>query len=137
MQKFRGSLESLTQNYSVCVCVCARACMCACVHVCVRALSRVQLLATSWTAARQAPLSLGFPRQEYWSGLPFPGRAVVKNPPDSAGVAGHVGSVPVSGRSSGAGNGNPLQYSCLGNPKDRGAWRATVHAVAKNQTGLK
>ena len=40
-----------------------------------------------------------------------------------------MGSIPESGRSAGEGNGNPLQYSCLGNPTDRGAWRAPVHAV--------
>ena len=44
---------------------------------------------------------------------------------------GDVGSVPGLGRSSGEGNGNPLQYSCLRNPMDRGAWQATVHGVAK------
>ena len=44
------------------------------------------------------------------------------------------GSIPGSGRSSGEGNGNPLQYSCLENSMDRGAWRATVHALAKSQT---
>ena len=42
-----------------------------------------------------------------------------------------MGSIPGSGRSLGVGNGNPLQYSCLGNPMDRGAWRATVHGVTK------
>ena len=42
-----------------------------------------------------------------------------------------MGSIPGSGRSFGEGNGNPLQYSCLGNPMDRGAWRATVHGVAE------
>ena len=47
------------------------------------------------------------------------------------------GSIPVSGRSPGGGNGNPLQYSCLENPMDRGAWPATVHGVAQNQTQLK
>ena len=45
-----------------------------------------------------------------------------------------LGSIPGSGRSPGAGNGNPLPYSCLENPVDRGAWRATVHGVAKSQT---
>ena len=45
--------------------------------------------------------------------------------------AGDLGSIPGSGRSSGEGNGNPLQYSCLGNPMDRGAWWATVHGVAR------
>ena len=44
---------------------------------------------------------------------------------------GNVDSIPGSGRSLGEGNGNPLQYSCLGNSMDRGAWRATVHGVAK------
>ena len=58
----------------------------------------------------------------------FPGGSVVKNLPANAGDAGPI---PESGRSSGGGNGNPLQYSCLGNAMDRGAWRATVHGVAK------
>ena len=48
--------------------------------------------------------------------------------------AGDLGSIPGSGRSPGEGNGNPLQYSCLENPMDRGAWRATVHGVTKSQT---
>ena len=47
-----------------------------------------------------------------------------------------MGSIPGSGRSPEGGNGNPLQYSCLGNPMDRGAWRATVHGVSKSQTRL-
>ena len=47
------------------------------------------------------------------------------------------GLIPGSGRSPGGGNGNPLQYSCLENPMDRGAWQAIVHGVAKNQTWLK
>ena len=59
------------------------------------------------------------------------GSAVVKNSPVNA---RDVGSVPGSGRSSGEGNGNPLQDSCLGNPMDRGAWWATVHEVSKSQT---
>ena len=50
--------------------------------------------------------------------------------------AGGLGSVPGSGRSPGEGNGNPLQYSCLENPKDRGAWQTTVHRVTKSQTQL-
>ena len=58
----------------------------------------------------------------------FPSGSVVKNPPASA---GDEGSIPGLGRSPEEGNGNPLQYSCLGNPMDRGAWRATVHGVAK------
>ena len=54
----------------------------------------------------------------------------------SAYNAGDLGSTPGSGRSLGVGNGNPLQYSCLKNPMDRGAWQATVHGVAKSQTRL-
>ena len=49
----------------------------------------------------------------------------------------YVSSIPRLGRSSGGGHGNPLQYSCLENPMDRGAWRATVNGVAKSQTRLK
>ena len=61
---------------------------------------------------------------------------MVKNPPANARDIRDAGSIPVSGRSPGEGNGNPLQYSCLGNSMDRGAWQATVHRVTKNQTGL-
>ena len=50
---------------------------------------------------------------------------------ESACHAGDLGSIPGSGRSPGEGNGNPLQYSCLENPMDRGAWRPTVHGVAR------
>ena len=58
----------------------------------------------------------------------FPAGSVVKNPPANA---GDMGLIPVSGRSSGEGNGNPLQYSCLEILLDRGAWRATAYGVAK------
>ena len=58
-----------------------------------------------------------------------PGGSLVKNLPADA---GNVGLIPGSGRSPGEGNGNPLQYSCLGNPMDRGAWWATVHGVAES-----
>ena len=54
----------------------------------------------------------------------------------SACNVGDLGSVPGLGRSPGEGNGNPLQYSCLENPMDRGAWQAPVHRVAKSQTQL-
>ena len=63
----------------------------------------------------------------------FPGGSVVKNPPASAGNAEDSGSIPGSGRSLGEGNGNPLQYSCLENPMDRGVWQAIVHGVTKSQ----
>ena len=130
---------------------------------------------------------MGFSRQEYWSGLPFPplgnlpdqesrvapclvcsdhkprqrphlekkitpwvflvkgvgfhceqgfpGGIVVKHPPASVRDAGDLGSIPRSGRSPRGGHGNPLQYSCLENSMDRGAWRApsepTVHGVTE------
>ena len=68
---------------------------------------------------------LGFPP------LGFPGGSDSK---ESARKAGDLGSVPGLGRSPGEGNGNPVQYSCLENSMDRGAWQAIVHGVAKNQT---
>ena len=59
---------------------------------------------------------------------------VVKNLPANAEDVSNMGSVPGSGRSTGGGHGNLLQYSCLENPMDRGAWRATVHEVTKSLT---
>ena len=56
---------------------------------------------------------------------------VIKNPPANAGGTRDTGSIPGSGRSPEEGNGNPLQYSCLGNPMDKGTWRATVHGVTQ------
>ena len=58
---------------------------------------------------------------------------MVKNPPASAGAARDVGLIPKLGRSPGGGNGNPLQYSCLDNHMDRGAWWATAHRVAESE----
>ena len=95
-----------------------------------------------------------FSRQEYWNGLPFPSpgdftdwgvepRSSTLQPflyldfPGGSEVnacacnAGDLGSVPGLGRSPGQGNGNPLWYSCLENPIDRGVWQATVHRVVK------
>ena len=111
-------------------------------------------LCTPWTAAHQAPLSIGFPKQEYWSGLPFPSPEDLPDPriepafpswqlsslplsPDSkesACSAGDPGSIPESGRSPGKGNSYPLQYSCLENSTDRGARQAMVHQILKSQT---
>ena len=65
--------------------------------------------------------------------LSYPGGSVVKN---LTANAGDLGSIPGSGRSPGEGNGKPLQYSCLKNSMDRGAWWATVHGVVKSQTRL-
>ena len=58
---------------------------------------------------------------------------MVKNSPANAGDIRDAGSIHGSGRSPGGGHGNPLQYSCLKNPMDREAWRATVHRVAKSR----
>ena len=61
---------------------------------------------------------------------------VVKKPRANAGNEIDAGLIPESGRSPGVGNGNPLQYSCLGNPMDREAWWATVHGVTESWTRL-
>ena len=63
--------------------------------------------------------------------LSIPGGTVVKNPPANAGDSRDMGSIPRSRRSPGGGHGTPLQYSCLENPMDRGAWWATVHGVLR------
>ena len=141
-----------------------------------KSLSRAQLFATPQTAAHQAPQSMGFSRQEYWSGLPFPppgdlpdpgiepgspaleADALTSEPPSVVGIqvlplkwasqvvvgvknlpanAGDAGSIPGPGRFPGGGHGNLLQYSCLENPMDRGAWQATVLGVTKRRTRLK
>ena len=75
------------------------------------------------------------PKNEYitliniqYINMGFPGGSVIKNLPANA---GDVGSIPELGRSPGEGNGSPLQYSCLENPTDREAWRATVQGVPK------
>ena len=127
----------------------------------VNSLSRVQLSVTPWTVAYQVPPSVGFSRQEYWSGLPFPSPGGLPNPgikpgspefradtltsepprkPFSGGLdgkestcnSGDPGSILGLGRPPGEGNGYPLQYSCLENSMDRGAWRAIAHAVVKS-----
>ena len=67
----------------------------------------------------------------------FPGSSVVKNLPANAGAPGDTGSIPGLRRSPGGEHGNPLQYSCLKNPTDRGAWQATIHRVTKSRTQLK
>ena len=117
-------------------------------------LSCVRLLVTPWTAAHQAPLSVGLFRQE-WVGchcllslsnmhlsflhvyLGFPGGSSGKAPACQCRRHRDAVSVLGWGRSLGGGPGNPLRYSCLEKPLDWGAWLATVHRVTKNQTQLK
>ena len=69
--------------------------------------------------------------------MPFPGGTVVKNLPVNARNTRDVDLIPGSGRSPGVGNGNPLQYSCLENPRDRGPWWAAVYGVAQSWARLK
>ena len=71
--------------------------------------------------------------EKYWASQMS---LAVKNPPANAGDIRDIVSIPGSRRSPGAGRGNPLQYSYLENPMDRGAWRSTVHGIAMSQTRL-
>ena len=66
----------------------------------------------------------------------FPGGSEVKNPPANLGDTEDACSIAGLGRSLGEGNGKPMQYSCLENSMDRGAWQATIHGVTKSQTLL-
>ena len=68
-------------------------------------------------------------REGIYACVGFPGGSVVKNPSANA---GDTGSIPGLGRSPGEGNGNPLQYSCLGNPMNRGAWQDTIQGVEES-----
>ena len=77
-------------------------------------------LATLWTVACQAPLSMGFLQRSFTDCSD--GKESVRN-------MGNLGSTPGLGRSPGEGNGNPLQYSCLENAMDGGAWQATAHGL--------
>ena len=131
----------------------------ACVWCVLSSFSRVRLFATPWTIALQAPLSMRFSKQEYWSGLPFPSPGDLPDPwtesvfPMSPALVGKFFTTSATWGHKAAsyryyicffqspyhsfpegGQGNPLQYSCLENPMDRGAWRAIVHGVAKSQT---
>ena len=67
-----------------------------------------------------------------WTGMGFLCGAVVENLLADTGDTRDAGSIAGLGRSPGGGKGNPLQYSCLGNPTDRGAWRSAVHGVSKS-----
>ena len=97
--------------------------------LCVSRCSHVWLFATIWTIAHQDPLSMGFSRQEYRSGLPFLPAGYLPNPGIERPL--HLWS-PDQEDSPGERDGNPLQYSCLENSMDRGTWKATVHRVTKS-----
>ena len=98
----------------------------------------VQLFVIQWTVTCQAPLSMGFSRQEYWSVLPFPspGDLPYLYSTISFFLSMSFKYVSLSYTLTGEGNGTPLQYSCLENPMDGGAWWAAVHGVAKSQARL-
>ena len=89
---------------------------------------------------RELKMAPSSSRCDFVLGLPivmgFLGGAPVENLPANVGDAGDSGSIPGSERSPGVGNGNPLQYSCLGNLKEGGAWWAIVHRVAKSRSRL-
>ena len=96
----------------------------------------------SWLRQTFSPMKLVSPLPTTKSkfGIAFRASQVVlavKNPLTNEGDIKDVGSIPGLGRSPGGGHGNPLQYSCLENPTDRGAWSATVHGVTKSPTRLK
>ena len=99
---------------------------------------KLVLLPTETTAAGKLK-DFTFPTESEFSGatkteVAFPGGTMIKNPHANAGDTRDRGLIPGLGRSPKIGNGNPLQYSCLGNPMERGAWQATVHRVAKSWT---
>ena len=92
---------------------------------------------TPWTVAYQASLSMGFSRQEYWSGLPFPSPGDLPDPgidPRSSSLEVDALTSEPPGKPPGEGNGTLFQYSCLENPMDRGAWWAAVHGVTEGRT---
>ena len=100
------------------------------------------LLLCSQASQWQSTEACGFPPDTVNKGGPsaflgFSGGSVGKESGCNAGDAEDTSLIPRSGRSPGGGHGNPLQYSCLENPMDRGAWWVTVHGVAKRQTRLK
>ena len=120
-----------------------------------KSLSRVQPSATPWTTAYQAPPSMGFSRQEYWSGVPLPSpsgynTAIFYVHSSMANIvewSSHVNIEILAICTSSIypcfvelftflvreENGNPFQYCCLGNPMDRGAWQDSIHWVALSQ----
>ena len=102
-----------------------------CPHLCVTYMSEVSVSVVGAENHSPASVSISPVRPQG-----FPGGAVVNNLPAIAGDKGDRGLIPGLGRSSGGGSGNPLQYSCLENPMDRGAWWVTVHRAAKSPTQL-
>ena len=100
-----------------------------CVFHCLTSLNMI----TSRSIHAAANGIISFFKTEKYPTKGFPVGSVVKTPPANAGTSRDTGSIPRLGRSPREGNGNPLQYSCLEYPMDRGAWWATVHEVTKSQ----
>ena len=98
---------------------------------CARSTNNNNQLLRWWNSINTLPCELHRGKTSRDDG--FPGGLRAK---ESACSAGDLGSIPGSGRSPGEGNGSPLQYSCLENPMDRGAWQAAVRGVSKSQTRL-
>ena len=144
----------------MCVCVCVCVCVCLDSRISVCLLDKQPHVCTDTTTYRcvyvcvvTVPGSLGAVSagpEEGWNEVlfivedlappsdtvEFPRCSAVKNLPANAGDTGDTGSIPGPVRSPKGGHGNPLQYSCLENSMDRGAWWATVHGVAQSQARL-
>ena len=95
------------------------------------------LFAISVVEGGNTESAFGIPACIFAKSLTFQVVLVVKNPPANAGDIKSRGFDPWVGKISGAGNGNPLQYSCLENSMDRGAWWATVHGATKSRIQLR
>ena len=95
----------------------------------------------SFHGGQRSNFSFGSKSAQWGGGKCFPGGSVGRESACNTGNAGDIGWIPEQGvgggRSPGVRHGNPLQYSCLENPTDRGAWRVTVHGVTKSRTRLK
>ena len=118
--------QDLTRSHTAsiwCVSLCSLVCACFCLSVLFEIFFSFE---ESWSSILHNVLQSAFED--------FLGGTLVKNLPASAGDVRDTGSIPGLGRSPGEGHDNPLQYSCLENPMDRGAWQATVHRVAKSGT---
>ena len=101
-------------------------------------LSHVRLIATPWTVACQAPLSTGFSRQEYWSGLPLPSPGDLPHPgiEPTSHVAAQTKRWAEGIRSQRPWLGEAAPQPEMENSMDRGAWQIIVHGIAKNRTQL-
>ena len=110
-------------------------CVCQCLCVCLHTYHSLLIIPGRSISARLPSENIAIYFIKGTVNCGFPGASVVVNLPADAGDTGDTGLIPGSGISPGEGNGNPLQYSCLENPMDRG-WRVIVPGVTKSQTQL-